>query len=41
MFKFEKIWEELKKEEKGESIIIDGFRRILKYLLVFMKVSKV
>lgn len=41
MSKFEKTWEELKKEEKGESTITDGLRRIPKHLPALMKASKV
>lgn len=41
MSKFEKTWEELKKEEKGESTVTDGLRRIPKHLPALMKASKV
>lgn len=39
--KFEKTWEELKQEEKGETSITDGLKRIPKYLPALLKADKV
>lgn len=38
---FEKTWEELKQEEKGESTIADGLKRIPKYLPALIKAEKI
>lgn len=38
---FEKTWEELKQEEKGESTITDGLKRIPKYLPALIKAEKI
>lgn len=41
MTKFEKTWEELKQEEKGESSTSEGLRRIPKHLPALIKAEKV
>lgn len=41
MSNFEKTWEELKQEEKGETSITDGLKRIPKYLPALSKADKV
>ena len=41
MNEFEKTWEELKQEEKGESSISDGLKRIPKHLPALIKADKV
>ncbi|MGL6104678.1 nucleoside triphosphate pyrophosphohydrolase [Romboutsia sp.] len=41
MDKFERTWEELKQEEKGESSVTDGLKRIPKYLPALIKAEKI
>lgn len=41
MTKFEKTWEELKQEEKGESSISEGLKRIPKHLPALTKADKI
>lgn len=41
MNKFERTWEELKKEEKGETTVTEGLKRIPKFLPALIKSEKV
>lgn len=41
MNKFEKTWEELKKEEKGETTVTESLQRIPKYLPALTKAEKI
>ncbi|MEG1284409.1 MAG: nucleoside triphosphate pyrophosphohydrolase [Romboutsia sp.] len=41
MNKFEKTWEELKKEEKGEETVTEGLKRIPPYLPSLIKAEKI
>lgn len=41
MNKFEKTWEDLKKEEKGEDTVTEGLKRIPNYLPALIKAEKI
>ena len=41
MNEFDKTWEDLKREEKGETTVTEGLERIPAYLPALMKAQKI
>ena len=41
MNEFDKTWEDLKREEKGETTVTEGLKRIPAYLPALMKAQKI